>query len=779
MRVALKRTGVGLLIVLLIAALALVVANHKRDAIGKAIIARVLADTGYEVTALSVAAVSSSQLELSHLEIGHANGSVYRVRGLVAPVRVENILAGPISADEVDIEWAESGDKTKPLTPLLTAIVDALPDVGSLRIDRLSVSGLPPLSQVRVKRVDASRVLSFHLTGLEFSIELTAEDGTSIQARMRATSPDGGVAWSVNGGLAVDGSAPGLTGTTALDLTLAEPLLREIGVLPARVADASGQLDGELLVMVDTPSAGQVQIDWDAIPDATVDLVYAGDIAEWPVELTTDYPLRIQAFLGTAEWRVINPELQIATQFGPLGAVDLTLNDFACRDGIECRFGVRSELEQLTFGDTSIEMLDLSLPTSLRVDDGLRAEFGAEAVIEASNLASGSQHVGTLRFHELGSATWLLGEATSRLQIDDMRVDLSGLRNDSFGLALREGLTANATLSLDDGVLQSNGALRDDCGALQSEFEFDYRVKSGDFLLAVPDLGMNFDLCPLADLVGGLPAAFDLVTGRFTLSGGIDSRSSPETRFAMTLDDVAGRFGNSAFAGVSATATLDDARDSGYRLADAVLSADLLDAGIEARNIEVDATVGLSPLQADVASLSMQALGGVIDVRPFAFSRETKENRIVLEVDSVQLGLIAGLAEFEAVEIEGAVSGTIPVLVGPDTIRVLNGELSSDEPGGTIRYRAGGADSDDPDSGFAFVTRALEYFEFDSLVSDVSYDENGVLQLQMTLRGINPEQDPLQPIVLNLSVENNIPELLRSLQAVRSIEDILEQATRN
>ena len=175
----------------------------------------------------------------------------------------------------------------------------------------------------------------------------------------------------------------------------------------------------------------------------------------------------------------------------------------------------------------------------------------------------------------------------------------------------------------------------------------------------------------------------------------------------------------------------------------------------------------------------MQALGGTVDARPFAFSRESNENSIVLDVESVQLGLIVDLAEFEAVEAEGAVSGTIPVVVGSESIRVLNGKLSSVEPGGTIRYRAGGADSDDPDSGFAFVTRMLEYFEFDSLVSDVSYDENGVLLMQMTLRGINPEQDPLQPIVLNLSVENNIPELLRSLQAVRSIEDILEKATKN
>ena len=483
--------------------------------------------------------------------------------------------------------------------------------------------------------------------------------------------------------------------------------------------------------------------------------------------------------MGTPEWRMTNPELDIATQYEPLGAMNLRLTNLACRNGIDCRFGVRSELEGLTFGDTSIEALTLSLPTSLRIEEGLRAEFGAEAVVQASSVVSNDQHVGTLRFHELDGAYWLLDEATSHLHVDDMRVNLSDLRNDSFKLALRSGLTADATLSLDNGELRSSGTLTDGCGALQSEFEIGYSVESGEYQLDIPNLAVDFGLCPLADLVVGLPAALDLVAGQLTLSGSIDSQNSPKTRFAMAFDGVAGRFRNSAFAGASATATLDDAGDSGYRLTDAILSADLVDAGIEIRNIEVGATVGLSPLQADVGSLSIQALGGMIDARPFVFSREARENEIVLDVESVQLGLMVDLAEFEAVEAEGAVSGTIPVLVGSDSIRVLNGKLSSDEPGGTIRYRSGGADSDDSDSRFAFVTRMLEYFEFDSLVSDVSYDQDGVLRLQMTLRGINPEQDPLQPIVLNLSVENNIPELLRSLQAVRSIEDILEQGTRN
>jgi hypothetical protein len=45
----------------------------------------------------------------------------------------------------------------------------------------------------------------------------------------------------------------------------------------------------------------------------------------------------------------------------------------------------------------------------------------------------------------------------------------------------------------------------------------------------------------------------------------------------------------------------------------------------------------------------------------------------------------------------------------------------------------------------------------------------------MRLTGINPDVDPNQPIVLNLGIENNVPQMLRSLQATRSIEDVLEK----
>jgi len=131
------------------------------------------------------------------------------------------------------------------------------------------------------------------------------------------------------------------------------------------------------------------------------------------------------------------------------------------------------------------------------------------------------------------------------------------------------------------------------------------------------------------------------------------------------------------------------------------------------------------------------------------------------------------LAEFDSIDIVGSVSGTMPITISGDQITIDNGRLESDEPGGSIRYRAGDTGADDSQLGLA--TRALSDFEFESLTSDVTYTEDGDLLLAMRLEGVNPKMDPAQPVVLNLNVENNVPQMLRSLQATRSIQEIFER----
>jgi hypothetical protein len=141
-------------------------------------------------------------------------------------------------------------------------------------------------------------------------------------------------------------------------------------------------------------------------------------------------------------------------------------------------------------------------------------------------------------------------------------------------------------------------------------------------------------------------------------------------------------------------------------------------------------------------------------------------------VESVQLPLMVELAEFDSVDMTGSLSGVLPTRITGSAVTVSGGRLENDPPGGVIRYLSGSGG--DANSGLALASRALSNFRYDSLTSDVDYTEQGDLLLQMRLAGINPDMDANQPVNLNLGVENNIPQLLRSLQATRAIEDILE-----
>jgi hypothetical protein len=203
-------------------------------------------------------------------------------------------------------------------------------------------------------------------------------------------------------------------------------------------------------------------------------------------------------------------------------------------------------------------------------------------------------------------------------------------------------------------------------------------------------------------------------------------------------------------------------------------SAALVDVGLPLSDLTGQLTWDMAGPGIDVESLVAGLLGGRIRAAPFRVSIDPITAEIELSVESVQPGLIPELAEFEAVEVTGKLSGRIPVRIDDQTITVEAGRLDSEPPGGVIRYRSG-SPPDAGAGGLALAQRALSNLQYESLASEVSYTEKGDLILKMRLKGINPDMDPLQPVILNLSVENNIPELLKSLQATRDIQDIIER----
>jgi hypothetical protein len=171
----------------------------------------------------------------------------------------------------------------------------------------------------------------------------------------------------------------------------------------------------------------------------------------------------------------------------------------------------------------------------------------------------------------------------------------------------------------------------------------------------------------------------------------------------------------------------------------------------------------------------MSAFGGIIRADPFSFRTASPSNTVILRAESVELVDLLSMGEIEAIEISGSVAAVLPLTIEGKTITIIDGSLTGDPAGGFIRYRPRSQLNETDVSGLGVATRVLRNFEFETLTSDVNYSKEGDLKLQMKLTGRNPDLDESRPVILNLGVENNVPEMLKSLQAARTVEEVLER----
>ncbi len=291
---------------------------------------------------------------------------------------------------------------------------------------------------------------------------------------------------------------------------------------------------------------------------------------------------------------------------------------------------------------------------------------------------------------------------------------------------------------------------------------------------------MSFDVQKLSARVSPWTSDLDVSAGTISFDlqfhwKQVDSGWQLDGQTFLELDNLAGAFGDTAFAGLSTKLASSYRTGTAIAVEPASIVIALVEVGLPVENISADFTLNPDALSADVENLRMHAFGGVLQVDPFHYELEAERNALLLRIDSLELNELLMLKQFEAVVLSGSIGAVLPVIIEGDRISIIDGTLTGEAPGGVIRYQPGTSPADDDTSALGIVVDALSNFEYDSLSSAVSYSENGDLVLQMRIEGRNPDLEGNRPIVLNLGVENNIPQMLRSLQAARAVEDILEK----
>ena len=143
-------------------------------------------------------------------------------------------------------------------------------------------------------------------------------------------------------------------------------------------------------------------------------------------------------------------------------------------------------------------------------------------------------------------------------------------------------------------------------------------------------------------------------------------------------------------------------------------------------------------------------------------------------VRALDLHKILSLEQQKGLEGTGTLDGSIPVTVTSQGLTVKDGSFEARPPGGVIRYAASQEAArtvTQANANMQTVLQALSNFHYNVLQVGAQYAEGGTLQLQTRLEGKNPDQKKSPPIHFNLTVQENIPALLKSLRLVSDLED--------
>ncbi|MFT6318935.1 MAG: hypothetical protein ACJAWK_000205 [Candidatus Azotimanducaceae bacterium] len=208
---------------------------------------------------------------------------------------------------------------------------------------------------------------------------------------------------------------------------------------------------------------------------------------------------------------------------------------------------------------------------------------------------------------------------------------------------------------------------------------------------------------------------------------------------------------------------------------DARLQISQVDVGLPLTDIDahfaIDMDMDSGSTMLTGQTLSFDLLGGNASSSQWRFDPVTETGLVQLALHDLSLQQILAL-ERDDFDSSGRLTGSVPVHIQDGIINIQQGQLNAIAPGGYIRYR--------PDEvtremllqtgQTKIVLETLSDFQYDSLAVLLSYSPAGNLIANTTLLGRNPAYAAGREIRFNLSVEQNIGTLLRSLRLSDDVE---------
>ncbi|RAJ96490.1 dicarboxylate transport [Aliidiomarina maris] len=290
---------------------------------------------------------------------------------------------------------------------------------------------------------------------------------------------------------------------------------------------------------------------------------------------------------------------------------------------------------------------------------------------------------------------------------------------------------------------------------------------------------------PIAATLPNWPELLQLERGRTRAEGQLryyGSQEAPTLNLRGQLDmvDVSGVYDTIAFTGLRSQLDIN--------VIDEALMAELVQASVQ--RVEAGLTLGPGELKAsyqgtlndpllgqvEIGQNQIAMLNGVLSLRPQRYVLSEPAHTFFIELN--QLDIARLLAEYPATDIQGSglLSGAIPVRWSPQGVFVEQGRINALPPGGQLQYRSERArQMAQSNMAMDIVMRALDDFHYSELQGDVTYAEDGTLLLALLIQGNNPALEHGRPVRLEVTLEEDLPALLASLQLVNQLNEIIQE----
>ncbi|MEM9102484.1 MAG: YdbH domain-containing protein [Pseudomonadota bacterium] len=166
--------------------------------------------------------------------------------------------------------------------------------------------------------------------------------------------------------------------------------------------------------------------------------------------------------------------------------------------------------------------------------------------------------------------------------------------------------------------------------------------------------------------------------------------------------------------------------------------------------------------QVNVTSLSLALLEGDIRLQPFSVDLINPEFETEMQISHVELSSINQLLQTPGLEMQGGITGTLPLAFKSGKATIHDGLLKNRAPG-VIAYRPNNQLDTlciELSNATNVQNYALQNFQFDELAATINLNETNTYHVKLRLEGANPNFCQGKPIILNVNLNYEVPEQL-------------------